>query len=169
MSFDRKLLGSIVLIFQALTFLSNSAFGQENDTIQPLPESLRNQLENVIDLKLQESNERKLLEIDGLVIDETITKIGRDFFDKFYSSWEAPKGATDFQITVIERPLPGIGAQVVVKLNDDEVFEQFLQPREDIIEAAANYAIGYLTQYLLDYENIKKNLEGDDMTGSGIF
>ena len=33
-------------------------------------------------------------ESSGLVVDQTITKIGHDFYDQFYSRWEAPAEVT---------------------------------------------------------------------------
>lgn len=52
------------------------------------------------------------LEIDGLLIDETLTKAGQDFFDLFYQLWEPPPGATNFMIRIVEKPFRGISTSI---------------------------------------------------------
>ncbi len=44
------------------------------------------------------------LEIDGLLIDETKTKSGRDFYEYFYKDWTAPIGAKNYTIYITEKP-----------------------------------------------------------------
>jgi len=82
-----------------------------------------------------------LLEIDGMVIDETRSKIGRDFYDTFYQYWQAPPNANRFTITISELPAPGLGSIIYVKVNDTETFRYRLQPRYDIIQEAGRYAV----------------------------
>ncbi|HYE95697.1 MAG TPA: CsgE family curli-type amyloid fiber assembly protein [Rubricoccaceae bacterium] len=88
-------------------------------------------------------------EIDGLVVDETITRLGRDFYDVFFRVWAAPQGATNFTVTVQEQPLPNIGTLVTVRANDEITFQTRLQPRADVIEAAAQQA-AFLTARSLE-------------------
>lgn len=83
------------------------------------------------------------IEIDGLVMDETQSKIGRDFYDAFYTRWEAPKGAVNFTVTVREQPVPNRGTRVTVQVNDEMVFRANLRPRQDQIETAARQAVYY--------------------------
>jgi hypothetical protein len=90
------------------------------------------------------SNPPGTITIDGLVMDETQTKIGRDFYDVFYSHWEAPPDAHNFTITVKEQPMPSLGTRVVVELNSQTVFQTRLQPRYAYIEQAAKRAV-YMT------------------------
>ena len=45
----------------------------------------------------------------------------------------------------------------------------FLQPRADIIEQLAEQAIAQTQMYLANYEELKRQLEGDDQAGTGIF
>jgi curli production assembly/transport component CsgE len=109
------------------------------------------------------------LELSGLIVDETQTKIGRDFYEFFYAMWQAPEGASDFTITVTERPMPRHGTQIKVVVNDFEVMQQFLQPRADVIEETALYAVQRAYGFLQNYQSILEQLQGDDMAGSGIF
>lgn len=109
------------------------------------------------------------LEIDGLIVDNSVTKMGRDFYDIFMSNWEAPQGAKNYTITIRERPAMGISSIVTVEINDQQILEIPLQPRYDIIEEMAGHAVGSCYQYLENYEQIQQELSGEDMSGSGIY
>lgn len=109
------------------------------------------------------------LEIDGLVVDETITKAGRDFYQVFHSVWKAPPGAKNFTIEISEKPARGIATVVMIDINEQRVVEAPLQPRYDIIEDLAKQAAGRCYNYLLNYEDIQKQLSGEDLSGSGIY
>lgn len=86
----------------------------------------------------------RTITIDGLVMDETRTKIGQDFYSIFYSNWTPPEDARNFTITVQEQPMPSLGTRVTVQLNNQTVFQTRLQPRYAYIEQAAKRAV-YVT------------------------
>jgi len=109
------------------------------------------------------------LEIDGLILDETRTKMGRDFYELFYNKWIPPAGSNDFLITIKELPSRGIGARVSIVVNNDVVLSRFLQPRGDIVEQQANISISYVRRYLEQNENLKKSIDSEDVAGSGIY
>ncbi len=110
-----------------------------------------------------------VLEIDGLIIDDTTTKLGKDFYDIFYTNWQTPQNAKNFSVTISEKPLPRLGTQVTITINETQMFQSFLQPRYDVIEAIAFQAIGQSQEFLINYEAIQQQLQGDDLSGSGIF
>lgn len=109
------------------------------------------------------------LEIDGLIVDETVTKAGRDFYQIFYSNWEAPPNAKNFTITISEKPARGLATVLMIDINENRVIETPLQPRYDIIESIAEQAVQICFEYLLNYEQIQEQLSGEDLSGSGIF
>ncbi len=86
--------------------------------------------------------------LDGLVVDETRSRLGATFYDLFYRRWEAPEGAAGHTITVQERPAPGLGAVVIVRVDDETVFGTRLQPRHAYIERAAKAAVYYARRHL---------------------
>ena len=118
--------------------------------------------------KIQKKTFRDI-EIEGLIVDQTQTKIGHDFYDLFYSNWQPPDNFGDYTIIIEEKPLPQLGTQVTIKINDNEIFQQILQPRYDVIEAMAQYGVELSFNYIQNYEAIQKQLAGDDLQGSGIF
>ncbi len=93
--------------------------------------------------------------ITGLVTDETRTKVGRDFYDAFYDRWTAPEKDYYYTVVVSEQPMPSLGTRVVVRVNQNVVFQTRLQPRSDIIEQAAKRAV-YMTQRRLQ-SNLSMN------------
>lgn len=109
------------------------------------------------------------LEINGLVVDETITKVGRDFYELFYGLWEAPMSNVSYTLIIRERPMTGFGSQIALYINETEVFTQVLQPRYDVIEAVAKYAVDLTYSYLQHYESLVLQLGNEDQYGSGIY
>jgi len=109
-----------------------------------------------------------VLEIDGLIIDETRSKIARDFYDLFYKKWIAPNGAKNFSIYVREEPSRGRGAQVSLTLNDDKIFQNFVPPRYDALENVVNFAIRVTRARLSAKAKINDQLKEEDQMGSGI-
>ena len=109
------------------------------------------------------------LEIDNLIVAETVTKIGNDFYDSFYNSWEPPANTPSFTIIISEKPYPGRGNLIIVNINDLDIFQRFVTPRYDEIVEVAGYAVNAAKNYLISYEDIQKQLNDEDLVGSGIF
>ncbi|REL39255.1 LysM peptidoglycan-binding domain-containing protein [Rhodohalobacter sp. SW132] len=97
----------------------------------------------------RESEMQLMLEIDGMIHDETRSKIGRDFYNVFYSNWQSPPDARNFTINVSEQPSPSMGTIIYVKVNDTETFRMRLQPRYDFIQQAGEYAVRQTYRHLL--------------------
>lgn len=166
-----KSITSLVFVF-LLICCSFSAQAQqtkkERDSLRTL-KILKDALNSAVQNNSSTESAELDMEIDGLIMDETISKVGRDFFDMFYATWNAPKNAKNFTITIKEMVLPGLATQITILVNDEEVFKQRVQPRNDIMEQMSNYAIYKTTRYLSNYERMKSQLDGDDQSGSGIF
>jgi curli production assembly/transport component CsgE len=109
------------------------------------------------------------LEIGEMIFDETITKVGRDFYELFFNNWSNPTEIKDFSMTISEKPMPGIGTQITVTIDDQEILKQFVRPNQEMIEMLAEYTVGLATQYLLNYQEIQAQLQSADQTGTGIF
>jgi len=109
------------------------------------------------------------LEIGEMIFDETITKVGRDFYELFFNSWNNPTEIKDFSMTISEKPMPGIGTQITVTIDDREILKQFVRPNQEMIEMLAEYTVSLASQYLLNYQEIQAQLQSADQTGTGIF
>lgn len=109
------------------------------------------------------------LEIGEMIFDETITKVGRDFYDQFFNEFNNPTQIRDFSITIKERPMPGIGTQITVTIDDIEIMQQFIQPNQEMIEMLSTYAVQLAQSYLINYQEIQAQLQSEDQAGTGIY
>ena len=140
------------------------------DTIQlkEAPKSLQKLIEEIKTSEEKAKNGSDL-EIDGMLFDETKTKVGKDFYDFFYSKWEAPPNAHNYLIYITEKPFRLTTTEIEVRINEITVFMSFLQPRADLVEQLAEQAVAQTQMYLANYEELMRQLEGDDQAGTGIF
>jgi len=112
-------------------------------------EAFRKIFSQVIDQKSEKKEKKKAaissnyrgIEIGGLVIDETRSKMGKDFFNLFYQYWEAPQNAKNFMLTIEEHPVPSLGTLVTIKIDNQQVYRSRLQPRYAAIESMAKRAV----------------------------
>ncbi len=85
-------------------------------------------------------------EFTGLVIDQTISKFGHDFYDSFMTGWEPPNDA--FILTIKERPSVVLGSLIWIEIDDTVVYESLLTPKisanEEKAQEARNYALEYI-------------------------
>lgn len=135
--------------------------------IKSLSPGLKKIINQVVNPKKQ-TNETNL-EIDGLIVDDTKTKSGKDFYDVFYTNWNPPANAKNFTITISEKPYRLNYTMVVVTINENIVYQSVLQPRQDIVENQSYEAISVCQDYLENYEEIMNMINGEDLTGSGIY
>ena len=96
--------------------------------------------------------------IEGIIIDHTITFIGREFYIDFAQAWsEVGLGRNGYNLTVREQPTSVSGSRVWVEFNRRNMFETFLSPATVTTEEAAEVAAKSIAKKLRDLE-IQKHL-----------
>ncbi|TXI68837.1 MAG: hypothetical protein E6Q46_00490 [Flavobacterium sp.] len=99
------------------------------------------------------------LEITGIVSDDTKTKVGKDFYDIYFSKYnsEAIKGN---QIVQIEEQL-NIGRTTILKITiDNKLISEFIaNPNEEFLSQKAEEAIQITKKYFKDLEKLKNRIE----------
>lgn len=174
MLFILLLLTAVILRLQAQSetliniVTATDSLLQDTSRIKEAPESLQKILGDIVGEHKQVTRDAEL-ELDGLLFDETKTKSGKDFYDFFYSAWEAPPGAANYSIFITEMPFRLNTTQIEVKINDIIVFQSFLQPRADIVEELAQYAVAQTRMYLANYEELMRQMSDEDQAGTGIY
>lgn len=169
----RKGFGVLVLVGIGM-LVSNVSWGQSGE--EAYDETLFIPLEQNISLESQTGI---------LLLDGTRTKNGRDFYEYLYQQWLTVQADTtvispsafsdigeELNVTIDEQPAPGgIGTSTVVSvtINDILIYQQFLQPRLEVIEGMAQDAASMMTQYIQNYQEFQKQLGSDDQQGTGIF
>jgi curli production assembly/transport component CsgE len=88
------------------------------------------------------------VQVGGLVVDETRTTIGRDFYSMFYTRWQTPDEVQNVTVRVREQPRPNLGTRLLVDVQGTTVFQATLQPDTRMIRRAARAARARTTRYL---------------------
>lgn len=140
-----------------------------NDTTEDVPDFLRDLVSQIQEEEVESSEDDVEIEIDGLIMDETRTKAGHDFYDQFFTDFDAPPGASNYSIKIRELPFRMSLTIITIEINDNEIFRSYLQPRQNLIEQTAEQAVYTTTQYLQNYEEIQKQLGSEDQEGTGIY
>jgi len=170
----------VILLF---VLLLNNGFGQDTIIISPYDttaiKSIPERIESIIRQKEEEKKRKNLIleekgeaisyELDGLIIDETISKIGHDFYKYYRDYWHPPEGAKNYTIYIGEKLMPGMGNLVFIKIDDQKVFENRITPKDYTIEQTAQYATNRIKAYLKQTLLIQQQLEEGDMSGTGIY
>lgn len=77
------------------------------------------------------------VEIDGLLLDQTLSRNGKLFFAQLIEKLESPDGLPGAQITVREQVSPQWGSLIWIELNGATIFRTVLRPRLEGVEEAA--------------------------------
>ena len=127
----------------------------------PLPPA---QLEEALRLLLRADSTNRLpahtgIEAEGLVLDQALTKLGHDFYDLFYSAFEAPPGSTSFTVLIGERPGRGNSSLVVLTVDEQELLEAPLPTRLDQMEELVAETVSIAQGYLAEAQRVSSLLE----------
>jgi curli production assembly/transport component CsgE len=117
--------------------------------------------------KTAKAEKQLIEEITGLIIEQTMTKIGYDFYEYFFLFWKpAEVNIKDYNILIIERASSQWGSWVEVEVNGTVIWNRVLRPRSEEIEDAAKQAIEATKEYLNNYD--KHQFQTEDVGDSGI-
>ncbi len=93
--------------------------------------------------KIDESN----FVLKGLVIEEAITKVGKDFYDFFYQEYLLSGLKYPFIIKIKEKPGLRRTTVLTIEAGDSEVFEFMTMPGEDFLKQAVDATMTRLSSY----------------------
>jgi curli production assembly/transport component CsgE len=149
---------------------SQSGSGQEiPDVLKKFVKEYKNTVERDTLAGKEQEAVRQSAALKNLVMDNTLSKMGQDFYEFFYEQWDPPETERHFTVYIEEKPSPGMGNMVMIKINYDKVFQSRLTPRQGMIEKIAQQAVNRSESYIANYQQIRQQLEGADMKGSGIY
>lgn len=92
-------------------------------------------------------------ELKGLTIDETKTKVGKDFYDLFYMQYSQQPDKSNSIVTISELPLRGTSGQINIQIEDKVVYSFMTNPGEDYLKEQLIYSLKYIKEF-----DAKKNL-----------
>ncbi|GAA5521731.1 LysM peptidoglycan-binding domain-containing protein [Aliifodinibius salicampi] len=108
----------------------------------------------------ESSGQSSTIAIDGMVLDETRSKMGTDFYNVFYRHWEPPSKAKNFMITISEQPTPGRGSVISISIDNEKVFQNRLQPKYAYTEKVAKHAVAICYRSLLRQQSSSNAMLG---------
>lgn len=86
--------------------------------------------------------------LDGLVLEKTITKAGRDFYKYFYAEYYNRQIKTEKNIFIEEVPGRFRNTRISVKIDDQLVWQFFSQPKKSFLQSMATTALDRSISYL---------------------
>jgi hypothetical protein len=92
-------------------------------------------------------------ELSGLTIDETKSKVGKDFYDLFYIQYNQIPDKSNSAITIIELPARGTSGQINIQIDDKVVYSFMTNPSEDYLKEQLSFTLRYIKDF-----NSRKNL-----------
>ncbi|WP_347219082.1 curli-like amyloid fiber formation chaperone CsgH [Chryseobacterium sp.] len=92
-------------------------------------------------------------ELKGLTIDETKTKVGKDFYDMFYIQYSQLPDKSSSAITISELPLRGTSGQINIQMEDKIIYSFMTNPGEDYLKEQLAFSLKYIKEF-----TTKKNL-----------
>lgn len=146
----------LVFIFLFMPFCTYGANNKESlESKAPL--------ENV---KINEVDD--LVEIDGLIIDRTLTRLGRDFYFSFSMKMNSKYDGIDVNLTVKERPTALSGSIIGVYHFDKVIYRGALSPGQRQADEKAEQAIDAVNQYIIRWKTEKLFTDTYDLDQSEI-
>jgi len=103
--------------------------------------------------KVSKVEEDVVFELKGLTIDETKSKVGKDFYDFFYLQYSQLPDKSNSAITISELPGRGTNGQINVEIDDKVVYSFMTNPSEDYLKEQLTNSLKYIKEF-----NAKKNL-----------
>ena len=93
--------------------------------------------------------------LNGLVVENTITKAGKDFYRYFFAEFYNKQIKTSKNILIEEVPGRGINTRISVFVADQLVWQFFAQPRKTILVKNASIALNRSLAYLQELDQRK--------------
>lgn len=108
------------------------------------------------------------VEVDGLVLDRTLTRMGHDFFREFVTRLGAEDGVPGFSLTVREKVSAQWGSVVTVEANDEVIFQTPLRPKGDGPGETAERAAAATAEFLLQSSGGGLRPDEKDLSEDGL-
>ncbi|OAZ04931.1 CsgE family curli-type amyloid fiber assembly protein [Flavobacterium succinicans] len=92
----------------------------------------------------------------GIILDDTKTKIGKDFYDKYYYKYNDIGINANKIVTIGEEFSFGRNTKIIITVNNEVIYEFLSRPEDDFIEAVAQESIEATYYYLKELESQSK-------------
>ena len=146
---DNELVAQDIIIF-------NEGANDELEKKKKRDEKLKQEQEKSQDVSVEAKDG---LELRGIIVEDTKTKPGRDFYKLFYSLY-TKNNINGNQVVKIKEVLAlGRNTKIEVIVGDDMVFSFFLRPSMEYLAKINDYAIIKVHKYFKSLENESKTIK----------
>lgn len=121
-------------------------------------DEVRNLLKSSTNEDIKNTNEDGFI-LRGMVIEDTKTKAGNDFYDMFYSSYLSNNINGEKIVKIEERLAIGNTTQINVLVGDEVVVRFFVNPRNQYLKSMADNAIFRVNSYFQQLKNTKDQIK----------
>jgi hypothetical protein len=129
-------------------------YNDDGEEIELAPETEEN-IAVVESADVDNSNKDGII-LKGIVIEDTKTKPGRDFYNMFYSLYNL-NNINGEQVILIKEVLAlGTNTKIEVLIDNNTIFEFFARPNNDYLKSMSDFAIRRVYQY---FQQLKKQKE----------
>jgi len=107
----------------------------------------------------QDTSAKDGLFLNGLIIQKTLTKSGRDFYRYFYQDYYIKDIVTTKNILIQEVPGQRRSTRISVKVDNQLVWQFFARPKKDYLKKMATTALNRCIRYLQQLEKQKQTIK----------
>ena len=97
------------------------------------------------------------LEIGGLLLDNTISRQGREFSYKFSQLWQDLPNSEGINVQIKEQVIPRSGTKLTVKMNDRVVYITYMGRRQEPIKSRVEQAMFILIEAMAQSQYMQHN------------
>ena len=97
--------------------------------------------------------------LNGMVVNRTVTVLGKDFYRYFSTRWRQSEEASRYTVSIYERPTARFGSEIWVLYRQQRMFHIFLPPARaatrGISEVAVQHVLDNISQRELERMTIR--------------
>lgn len=97
--------------------------------------------------------------VTGYILDQTKTRLGREFYETFAQKWEFIPGLENYTILISEITDARWGSQILIFVEDNLIYVSALKPRLEDIDLKVEEAIDALLQYFIYLQEKEKAIK----------
>ncbi|SFJ25015.1 Curli assembly protein CsgE [Olleya namhaensis] len=146
---DNKIIGQDRIVF-------NDDSEDEAQKKKLLLEKLKQEQEKSQDISVEKKDG---LELNGIVVEDTKTKPGRDFYKLFYSLYSQNNINGNKVVTIKEILALGRNTKIEVIVGDDKIFSFFVRPSTEYLKQMNDYAIISVYKHFKKLEKESKTIK----------
>ncbi|WGD33871.1 CsgE family curli-type amyloid fiber assembly protein [Olleya sp. YS] len=146
---DNNIIGQDRVVF-------NESLNEEEEKKKRILEKLKQEQEQSQDINTEV---RDGLELKGIVVEDTKTKPGRDFYKLFYSLYTQNNINGNQVVTIKEILAIGRNTKIEVIVGDDKIFSFFVRPSTEYLTKMNDYAIINVYKHFKNLEKESKTVK----------